>query len=100
MLYKSTDQDEIFMLVRATLERLQREADRIDFKLRLDKEQLRSVCTDPQQHFCRFLPPMAAASDASDPKVGRHARRRPTRPLLTLTDRLTPLALPAEPGAR
>jgi len=74
MMYKSSDQDEIFLLVRASLERLMQEADRIDMKLRLDKEQLREVCNDPQKHFSKFLSAAPGTGAGGMPKAAAAAK--------------------------
>ena len=50
MLFKSADKDLIFCQVRASQNRLQQEAARIDFKMQLDKEELYKASSDPQ-HF-------------------------------------------------
>ena len=43
-MFYSVKRDEVYCKVRASLDRLCKEADRIDYKLELDHEELRRVC--------------------------------------------------------
>jgi len=45
-LYYSKDKDEVYCKIRCPLDRLKREADRLDYKLKLDHDELRKAATD------------------------------------------------------
>eukprot|EP00937_MAST-01D_sp_MAST-1D-sp2_P004704 g4704.t1 len=51
VLYRSTDKEAVYCLVRAPLERLKREAERIGHKMLLDKQRLFEAAKNPNKHF-------------------------------------------------